>query len=446
MLDGLTFTISRASAKVGNYTLSVSGTTEDSSASFKLNNPNYQVLEITPKPITLTEENATIRKTYGTKDASPLQVTIHDGQTNKDVAITVTREPGEDVGSYMLLSATSTDTNYKAVLEGTPEWFIIDPVADLELSVSITGSLSQVYNAQSLNAEVVAAFNAQDSTWTLTVYRGAEVFGRFTLSDFVENGTGIADRTITPTANTLAGITFVVVTPNKNAGTYTIQLSGTNANYSSVVLVGGEDCLEITKATITVSPTEASFTKTYGDSDPLLEKEVQGAGETVTLQFTRAQGENVGSYNIERIVVKDEALRGNYNDIVIPSGAAFTITAYEGLQISASPSQTQVSLTYNAAVPTIQKVFEDGAFKLVISNGDKEIEITLSNIQELFNNLYEGTFDDSALTISQLTEDVLDGITFSLQNISENVGEYAIVAQCTNPNYPGGLSLQATKQ
>ena len=439
MLDGLTFTISRASAKVGNYTLSVSGTTEDSSASFTLNNPNYQVLEITPKPITLTEENATIRKTYGTKDASPLQVTIHDDQTNKDVAITVTREPGEDVGSYMLLSATSTDTNYTAVLEGTPEWFIIDPVADLELSVSITGSLSQVYNAQSLNAEVVAAFNAQDSTWTLTVYRGAEVFGRFTLSNFVENGTGITDRTITPTANTLAGITFVVVTPDKNAGTYTIQLSGTNANYSSVVLVGGEDCLEITKATITVSPTEASFTKTYGDSDPLLEKEVQGAGETVTLQFTRAQGENVGSYNIENIVVKDEALRGNYNDIVIPSGAAFTITAYEGLQISASPSQTQVSLTYNATVPTIQKVFEDGAFKLVISNSDEEIEITLSNIQELFNNLYEGTFDDSALTISQLTEDVLDGITFSLQNISKNVGEYAIVAQCTNPNYPGGF-------
>ena len=439
MLDGLTFTISGASANVGNYTLSVSGTTEDSSASFTLNNPNYQVLEITPKPITLTEENATIRKTYGTADASPLQITIHDDQTNEDVAITVTREPGEDVGSYMLLSATSTDTNYTAVLNGTPEWFIIDPVADLELSVSITGSLSQVYNAQSLNAEVVAAFNAQDSTWTLTVYRGAEVFGRFTLSNFVESSTSITDRTITPTANTLAGITFVVVTPDKNAGTYTIQLSGTNANYSSVVLVGGEDCLEITKATITVSPTEAFFTKTYGDRDPLLEREVQGAGETVTLQFAREQGENVGSYNIESIVVKNEALRDNYNDIVIPSGAAFTITAYEGLQISATPSQTQVSLTYNATVPTIQKVFEDGAFKLVISNGDKEIEITLSNIQELFNNLYEGTFDDSALTISQLTEDVLDGITFSLQNISENVGEYAIVAQCTNPNYPGGF-------
>lgn len=445
MLDGLTFSVD-GSENVDTYAIKVEGTTAYSNATFDIGSD--KVVSITPKTLTINATNGNLSKVYGDEanKTNTYKQTIRDSQTGEDVEVTFTRKPGVDVGDYLVTEVVSNDSNYTAQLSGNV-YFKITPVLDLALSVTITGNISQIYNAVALDAKVTQTFDPKSNAWTLTITRGGTTFGTFTLSNFVENGTGISNKTITPTANTLTGFAFSISNPSKNAGSYTITVSGTNSNYAGgITLVGGSDRVVIEKATISLNVAQASFEKTYGEVGPTLERTVQGAGEEVVVLFTRAPGEDVGTYAIETATVKDKANANNYNALTVPQGAKFTINPYEGLKISGHADKTSVHLTYNNALPTIEKTFVSGeGFKLVISNGTQSVEIMISDFKELFDNKYPDKDFDDASKDATLVESLLDGITFKFETSGRGVGTYKIVAEGTNDNYPGGFVFDNQK-
>ena len=114
VVSGLTVT--RAPGEtVGNYTITPSGAT---AASYTIGYVTG-ALSIAAAPLTITADNQS--KTYGQSD--PTLTVTYAGFTNSDTSavvsgLTVTRAPGETVGSYTITPSGATATNY-SITEAT---------------------------------------------------------------------------------------------------------------------------------------------------------------------------------------------------------------------------------------------------------------------------------------------------------------------------------------
>ncbi|MCA1747551.1 MAG: hypothetical protein LC655_07625, partial [Bacteroidales bacterium] len=201
-------------------------------------------------------------KTYGTADPA-FEVTYDTFAFSEDVSalngtLTISREPGEDVGTYVVTASGLTSDNYIITfVEGELE---IIPAA---LTVTVA------------NASKVYGENDPDFTAT---------FGGFQWEDDAED---------------LEGTLVFTREPGEDAGTYAITASGLTSNNYTITFVEGE--LTITPAQLTV--TVANATKVYGENDPDFTATFGGFqweddAEDLegTLVFTREPGENVGTY------------------------------------------------------------------------------------------------------------------------------------------------------
>ena len=439
MLDGFTFSIKNTSANKGSYSISVEGST-DTYGKFVLAG-DVKVLEIKPAEVTLEEGKTRFSKVYGDEDVElKLELThsdyekIVDGET---ITVTFSRDSGESVGTYALKNAATTNENYTFILDKNNEWFTITKREGLALRATLTGEkIERTYNSLTPTIE----FNTNG---TITVRDSGMIWGTFTLTnlteyaDATENGAEFV-REITLGANTFKGLTFKIDSVSKNVGVYSIVVDGTweHSTYTTFEFVAdtNKDVISITPYQIVLAKDEDAFTKTYGDVVETITNVVNGVGdEKITVTYTREAGEDVGTYNIDTAYIADATDRNNYTLTLVENNDWYTIKAYAGLTLSATADVERVEFVYANKTPQITQVIDGNTLKLRITVGDVTKEITLGSFKENFAE---------PKAVADL-ENALRNIVFSIADAKKDVSTagYAIVADCTNVNYPGGFKF-----
>ena len=237
---------------------------------------------ITPAEVTVTANNA--NKVYGENDPE-LKATVTGTLNNDTVDYTLTRDPGEDVGTYAIhVTGDEDQGNYHVTY--TAGEFEITKSGELILTAELTGeSATKVYDGNPLTGGATAN---------------------------VKEGTTI-------TYSTDSGATWTTEVPSiTNVGTLNITARAENPNYEPAETTYS---LTVTHATATV--TAENKTKVYGTADPELTATVSGTlgNDTVAYTLAREAGENAGKY---KITVTGEENQGNYKVTYTPG--TFEIT------------------------------------------------------------------------------------------------------------------------
>ena len=336
-----------------------------------------QSFSINKREITVTAD--TLTKTYGDPDpALTYQITSGSLVSGDSLSGALSRDPGENVGSYAITKGALTNGNYEITYTGANLTINKKPITvtadakgknygdpDPALTYQITGG--PLVSGDSFSGELTRAVGEDVGTYAIKqgtlalsdnyylTYVGAEL----TISQFVSVITvtaeaksktyGDSNPALTYTFNPALqdGDTFsgsLERALGEDVGSYAINQGSLTAgpNYN-ISFTGAE--LTINKRAITV--TADSQSKVYGDTDPTLTHQITSGslvdGDSLTGVLTRDAGENVGAYAITRGTL---SAGGNYNLTFV--GANLTITA-KGLTITAD-NQTKTfgqTLTFN---------------------------------------------------------------------------------------------------
>jgi len=242
-------------------------------------------LTINPRPITATLHSKTI--TY--EDANlPLTYELSDEDYREQLSLVISRELGNDAGTY-LITATSLNNNF-----------------DLEV--------------------IDATYTIQPKDLTVTILNKTKVYGDLDPALTLDLG-GALDNLERFNVN-------IARTLGEDVDTYEITGTVTNPNYN-ITLVDG--LFTITKRNLTVEV--VNKTKTYGDTDPSFELNLNDALDDLDafeVTYSRTQGETVGQYTITALV-----LNNNY-EITVVDGT-LTINKY---QVSINYTYPLTNLTY----------------------------------------------------------------------------------------------------
>ena len=286
--DTLHYTLSRAEGEnAGTY--AITATLGD--------NPNYAVtvtdgtLTITKKNVTLTIDNK--NKVYGSAD--PAFTATPQGLVGEDALhYTLSREAGENAGTYAITAALGDNPNYEVAV--TP------------------GKLE-------ITAKAI----------TLTITDKDKTYGD---PDPAFGGTVtglVGDDTLTYTLSR---------EPGENAGTYDITANVTADPNYKVTVDDGTMTIAPKAVTITVD----NKTKTRGNADPTLSATVTGlvGNDTIAYTLSRVAGEGAGTYAITATYTPN----GNYKVSVI--NGTLTINA---APVNPTPTPT-IAPTSTPANPT----------------------------------------------------------------------------------------------
>ena len=262
----------------------------------RVTNANYDpnpvdlegTVTITPKDVKVTARSYS--KSYGASDPTFEADTV--GTLGKDtVTYTISRETGENVGTYTITPAgEAVQGNYNVTYAtGT----LTITASDREKAVEVT-SYNGVYDAKNHTIEVK----------------------NLVAGDQVEYS---YDNGATWTTD---------LTKYKDVTDTTILVKVTNANYAEVPQLTGT--VTITPFPLVVKAEDKS--KVFGEKDPKLtaaetsgvEGKAKPDKQEITYNLSREAGENVGEYPI---TVKGEAVQGNYT-VTYESGK-LTITKAE---------------------------------------------------------------------------------------------------------------------
>ncbi|WP_431294334.1 MBG domain-containing protein [Pedobacter sp. P26] len=334
-------------------------------------------LTISAKTVTVTA--AVKSKTYGDADPALTYTFAPALVTGDSFSGTLTRSPGENVGTYAINQGTlALNGNYTLTYIGTDltigaktvtvtaaakskTYGDADPVLTYTFAPALVGTdtFSGILTRSPGENVGTYAINqgtlALSSNYSLT-YVGADLTisaKTVTVTAAAKSKTyGDADPALTYIfAPALVGTdTFsgtLTRLPGENVGTYAIN-QGTlalNGNYT-LTYVGAD--LTISAKTVTV--TAAAKSKTYGDADPALTYTFAPAlvtGDSFSGSLTRSPGENVGTYAINQGTL---ALNGNYTLAYV--GADLTIGAKTVTVTAAAKSKT-----YGDADPALTYTF-----------------------------------------------------------------------------------------
>ena len=395
-------------------------------------NPNYHVTA-TNGTFTISRAALTVKaedkeKTFG-EDDPELTATVSGLQYDDNenvVSYTLSRTPGENVGTYAITPAgNAVQGNYNVTyVPGTLTISSSD-----EVVVRIAGHRdTAVYNGVE---HTVSGYNVINISNPL-----------YTEADFTYSGTTSAARTAT-------GVTYMGLTES--------QFTNTNANFTHVNFIVTEDgCQMITKATATVTPDDLS--KTYGSTDPTLTATVTGAveGDDIAYTLSRAPGDTVGTYPIT------VTFGSNPNYEVTTDPGTFTVN-----KKAATITANDTNKTYGSADPELTATVTDtlegdvlvftlsrepgdtvGTYIIAVtlgSNPNYEIETTngtftinkkaVTVVADNLDKTYGET--DPALTATVTGTVEGDAIAYTLSRaLGENAGTYPItVTLGSNPNY-----------
>ncbi len=249
-------------------------------------NPNYDItfvpgetFEIVPKPVTVTPK-ADQGKVYGDRDAGRLSYTVEPALINGDaLAGELTREPGEDAGTYEIGPGTLRNPNYAITL--TPN--VTYTIAPKPVRVIPSDGQEKVYGDA----------DPEKLSYTCTGL--------------------LADDTVSGDLRRVTG---------ESAGTYAYTLEGLTAspNYTLTLNTG---FFTIHRRNMNVIP-DGGQGKIYLEDDPELTYKVEGMlpGDALSGSLGREPGEDAGVYRINQGSLQNQ----NYNiQIVLQKDVSFTI-------------------------------------------------------------------------------------------------------------------------
>ncbi|MBQ7793279.1 MAG: chitobiase/beta-hexosaminidase C-terminal domain-containing protein, partial [Clostridia bacterium] len=213
----------------------------------------------------------------------------------------------------------------------------------------------------------------------------------------------------------------VVVTEAVNAGTYTANLTLTNADSTEVTA-----SVEFTIDEKAITVTADNKSKTYGEDDNELTYTITDGtlvnGETLTGTLVRAEGEDVGTYAITQGTLTNEN-NPNY-DITFVEGT-FTIN---GVDISAATAVQNGTLTYDGTEQTPTFIVTLG--NTTLAADDYDVTVTAqTNAGDytatiIFTGNYTGSIQNVEWSIQKaiptVTAPTATSITYG-QKLSESV-------------------------
>ena len=367
---------------VGTITITVTGK-GNYSGSFS------RTYQITPKEATITADNH--GKVFGQEDPT-LSVTksgFIEGEKDKITYKTLARATGEDVGEYAIeVNGETSQGNYTVTYVAGK--FTIT-------AKSIVPDTPETPEGQKTGITVTepkdSAYDATEHKETLTV---------------IDTNTGkiLAEGTdyeVTYSRETEVTEDF------KNVGEITITVTG-KGNYKGSFSKN----YKITQAEVTVTANENG--KTYGTTDPELTAKVTGTygNDTVKYTVTRAEGENVGTYDI---TPTGEASQGNYT--VTYANGTFEITAQS---INPGTDPENPDSAYNGV--------EVGNLEDVVYNGEPQ-EQKPAVIDKEGTALVENT--DYTISFSEDTTNA-GQVTVTITGIGNYTGEVTRTYNITKRN------------
>ncbi len=348
-------------------------------------------LTITPRDLTVTADPKS--KIYGDSDPA-LTYThgmLYNGDTNSAFTSSLSRAPGENVGTYAITQGTlSAGFNYNILFTG-------------------------------------ANFTITPRNLTVTADAGTKIYGASDPALTYTHGMLYNGDTNSVFAGSLARAA------GENVGTYAISQGTLSAGSNYNILFTGAN-FTITPRNLTVTADAKS--KTYGGSDPALTYThgmlYNGDTNSVfTGSLTRAAGENVGTYAITQGTL---SAGSNYN--ILFTGANFTINPAT-LTITATNRGKVFGGTYT---PDTTPPSVDFTISGTLYFGDTIASITLNSTG------YPSSALPGSYTVTPSAAVFVPAGAAANYNITYTPGTFSVgYGTCTGPT-PGGVILPPINQ
>ena len=343
--DTVEYTISReAGENVGTYTITPAG--EEIQGNYTVSYATG-TLTIKSKAVTVTADNK--EKTFGEGDPG-LTATVTGLVGDDTVEYTLSREAGENVGTYTITPAGDTvQGNY--TVEYKTGLFTIKPktvTVEADNKEKTFGQDDPVFTAKVTGLvgtdtiEYTLSRTAGENVGTYTITpTGDAMQGNYSVT-YISSTLKIKPKAVIVTATgdskqygdddpeefsidvdgTISGDTIEYTVTRKlgeDVGTYVITPSGA-AEQGNYTVTYKQGIFEITRREIKV--TADNKVKFYGEADPALTVKVETlvGADTIAYTLSRDSGENIGEYTI---TVSGDSEQGNYH--ITYSNGIFTI-------------------------------------------------------------------------------------------------------------------------
>ena len=373
-------------------------------------------------------------KELGAADPTPLQTEITiSANNNEKVLINFTRESGESADKYDLLTPSIVDSDDKNNYELVGSTTLADKfeikVPEVSLQLQMTSGLTYIYNGQVLS-NLNVSFNEDDNSYIITGLAGADKTVSATFKLYYTNSQGQQVSIPKEEGLVYAGyINFAISASSKNAGTYPLSVSltqaATSAGWSRVELVSGSyNNLVIDQRPIVVT----SFTNVFNQMTTLAFTNVAAldnftfesgedkgivSGDVVSITVTIANAQ-AGTQTIDKMDL-DSASEANYQ------------LTWSGITADITPSSESVTMSIKSATLNYGQILDD---------------TNLSAIRSLIEFTFSGQ------NVGTIAENFLSVTDFNITSASYSTGGYLkannegetwdVVFTVTSPNFTFG--------
>lgn len=420
----------------GSYTVSAS-LAEGMEDYFTLGSKTTFTVQVEQYQLDLADylDQISFSKELGAADPTPLQTEITIAENNSErVLIAFDRETGETAGSYDLINPRIVESddqnNYELVGSLILEDKFEIKVPEVSLQLQMTSGLTYIYNGQVLS-NLNVSFNEDDNSYIITGLAGADKTVSATFKLYYTNSQGQQVSIPKEEGLVYAGyINFAIRASSKNAGTYPLSVSltqaATSAGWSRVELVSSSyNNLVIDQRPIVVT----SFTNVFNQMTTLAFTNVAALDN-----FTFASGEDSGivSGDVVNITVTIASAQAGSQTITgmtldSTSEANYELSMTSGLTATITPSSETVSISKDEESLYYGQILDD---------------TNLSAIRSLIEFTFSGQ------NVGTIAENFLSVTDFDITSASYSTGGYLkannegetwdVVFTVTSPNFTFG--------
>lgn len=374
-------------------------------------------------------------KELGATDPTPLQTEITIAANNSErVLIAFDRETGETAGSYDLINPRIVESddqnNYELVGNKTLADKFEIKVPEVSLQLQMTSGLTYIYNGQVLS-NLNVSFNEDDNSYIITGLAGADKTVSATFKLYYTNSQGQQVSIPKEEGLVYAGyINFAISASSKNAGTYPLSVSltqaATSAGWSRVELVSSSyNNLVIDQRPIVVT----SFTNVFNQMTTLAFTNVAALDN-----FTFASGEDSGivSGDVVNITVTIASAQAGSQTI---TGMTLDSTSEANYELSMTSGLT-ATITPSSETVSISKDEESLYYGQIL--GDTNLSAIRSLLEFTFSGQNVGTISENFLSV---TDFKITSASYSNGGYlkANNEGEtWDVVFTVTSPNFTFG--------
>lgn len=437
---GITVAISGKGSTIkaaGDYTVTAS-IASGMENYFKLGSKSSFTVNVAKYTLNLAEDyidQISFSKELGAADPTPLQTEITIAANNSErVLIAFDRETGETAGSYDLINPRIVESddrnNYWLDVSLILEDRFEIKVPEVSLQLQMTSGLTYIYNGQVLS-NLNVSFNEDDNSYIITGLAGADKTVSATFKLYYTNSQGQQVSIPKEEGLVYAGyINFAIRASSKNAGTYPLSVSltqaATSAGWSRVELVSGSyNNLVIDQRPIVVT----SFTNVFNQMTTLAFTNVADLDN-----FTFASGEDSGivSGDVVNITVTIASAQAGSQPI---TGMTLDSTSEDNYELSMTSGLT-ATITPSSETVSISKDEESLYYGQILD--DTNLSAIRSLIEFTFSGQNVGTISENFLSVTDFD---ITSASYSTGGYlkANNEGEtWDVVFTVTSPNFTFG--------